>query len=333
MIECVFTIDYEIYGNGEGLLADLVYEPASRLVDLFVKHDFRFVVFAEAAELEMIESNNTDPSIGDVTRQLKSLHDGGFEVALHLHPQWYRGEYRQGKWLLDYSEYNLCTQPEERVNEIIGRSIAYLKGILKDEAYNPFSFRAGNWLLQPTGVIARALSRHGIKVDTSVFKGGLQHQHGLDYRRSLKNAYYWRFQEDVNVPQSNGVLLEIPIYTHMVPFWRMATTKRIGLQRKGPSGTGSVSGRINRFRDMMRARHPLKLDFCRMTIAELTKMMEMILEEERRDPKLLKPVVAIGHTKDLVDFETVDIFLSYLKDNGIAVSTLDDVYSRCSVVV
>ena len=28
MIECIFTIDYEIYGNGEGSLQQLVYEPA-----------------------------------------------------------------------------------------------------------------------------------------------------------------------------------------------------------------------------------------------------------------------------------------------------------------
>ena len=31
MIECIFTIDYEIYGNGEGSLKELVFEPASVL--------------------------------------------------------------------------------------------------------------------------------------------------------------------------------------------------------------------------------------------------------------------------------------------------------------
>ena len=31
MIECIFTLDYEIYGNGTGALKDLVYEPAERL--------------------------------------------------------------------------------------------------------------------------------------------------------------------------------------------------------------------------------------------------------------------------------------------------------------
>src|SRR4051812_4633060 len=39
MIECIFTIDYEIYGNGTGSLRDLVLEPAARLADLFRLHD------------------------------------------------------------------------------------------------------------------------------------------------------------------------------------------------------------------------------------------------------------------------------------------------------
>ena len=35
MIECVFTLDYEIYGNGEGSLRDLVLDPTRRLAELF----------------------------------------------------------------------------------------------------------------------------------------------------------------------------------------------------------------------------------------------------------------------------------------------------------
>ena len=55
MIEFVFTIDYEIYGNGTGLLKDLVYEPAKRLRELFRTWNVRFVAFVEVAELEKIE--------------------------------------------------------------------------------------------------------------------------------------------------------------------------------------------------------------------------------------------------------------------------------------
>ena len=109
---------------------------------------------------------------------------------------------------------------------MVQKAIDYLRAILKEPGFTPFSFRAGNWLLQPSQTAAAVLAEKGIQFDSSVFKGGLQRRHGLDYRPSLKNGYYWRFQEDVNVEDPEGGLLEIPTHTTLVPFWRMLTNKR-----------------------------------------------------------------------------------------------------------
>lgn len=35
MAECIFTLDYELHGDGSGDLRDSVLEPAERLVSLF----------------------------------------------------------------------------------------------------------------------------------------------------------------------------------------------------------------------------------------------------------------------------------------------------------
>jgi hypothetical protein len=43
MIECIFTIDYEIYGNGEGSLVELLHEPAEKLRTLFKGQNFCFL--------------------------------------------------------------------------------------------------------------------------------------------------------------------------------------------------------------------------------------------------------------------------------------------------
>ena len=90
MIECIFTIDYEIYGNGEGSLKELVFYPAEKLGNIFKKADCRFVAFIEAAELELIETKRTDPAIDDVKNQMQTFYAEGFEIGLHLHPQWYK---------------------------------------------------------------------------------------------------------------------------------------------------------------------------------------------------------------------------------------------------
>jgi len=330
MIACIFTLDYEIYGNGEGSLAELVYEPARKLMEIFRNRDARFVAFVEAAEFDRIEAQRSDPAVGLINRQIGDLHKDGFEIGLHLHPQWCNARFESGKWQLDYSEYNLCVLPRERIDEIVEGALDYLRRVLGADGFLSLSFRAGNWLFQPTANAAAVLSGRGIKVDSSVFKGGLQHRHGLDYRPALKNGFYWSFSENVNVPDSRGSMLELPIYTKMVPFWKMITGKRVGMQRKGPIGEGDSMGKLNRIRDFIRPCYPLKLDFCRMTIDELTSMIDEVIREDLKTPDSFKPIVAIGHTKDLLDLDTVDSFLSYLKQKGIAVSTFRDVYQKCS---
>ena len=331
MIECIFTIDYEIYGNGEGALKDLVYEPARQLKAIFDRAGAKFVVFVEAAEFEKIEEFQTDRSIGNVKRQIREFHEQGFEIGLHLHPQWCNARHLDGKWLLDYSEYNLCPLRKERIAEIVDGSIGYLRNVLGVPDFRPLSFRAGNWLFQPTGTAATVLAEKGIKIDSSVFKGGRQHQHKLDYRRASRNGCYWTFRDDVATADPAGTMLEVPIYTQPVPFWKMVTGKRAGLQRKSSSGPRPLRQRLYRFLDLMRWSHPLKFDFCRMTLKELMSMTERVVQEEQKDQIECRPMVAIGHTKDLVDFKTVEAFLEYLKGRGIRISVFEDFYRRCGI--
>jgi hypothetical protein len=330
MIECIFTIDYEIYGNGEGSLRELVYEPAEGLMATFRKWNARFVVFVEVAELEIIESKETDPTIDLVKHQIRDFYKEGFELGLHLHPQWYNARRENGGWILDYSEYNLCTLPQHRIVQIVDRSLAYFREVLGAYDFTPLSFRAGNWLFQPTKALASILAERGIKVDSSVFRGGLQHQHQLDYRRASRNGYYWKFGDDVNTPDPNAALLEIPIYTQMVPPWKILTNKRIGLQQKGTSAASIGKKSLYRFVDFLRFRYPLKFDFCRMTITELTRMVDKVIHEDQHGPASYRPIVAIGHTKDLVDFETVESFLAYLNEKRIRVSTFTEIYHKCT---
>ncbi len=329
MIECIFTIDYEIYGNGEGSLRELVYEPVARLMAIFENWNVRFVTFAEIAELEMMETYCTDQTISLVKKQLQELYRKGFELGLHLHPQWYNAQYVCGRWNLDYSEYNLCSLSHKRITQIITRSLAYFRHVLGEHEFTPLSFRAGNWLFQPTKTVARVLAENGIKIDSSVFKGGLQHQHGLDYRHALRNVYYWMFADYIVSPDPNGILLELPIYTQMVPFWKMFTRKRLGLQQKVSSSIKTSNKRLHRLPDLLRFSYPLKFDYCRMTLDELTHMVDKIILDDQKDPALFRPIVAIGHTKDLVDFETVESFLKYLGRKDIPISTFKEVYHKC----
>lgn len=330
MISCIFTLDYELYGNGEGSLADLVYQPTEILAQVFEAAGVPFVCFVETAELVRIGKQCSDDSIANVRRQISRLYQDGNEIALHIHPQWFNASYQDGHWCLDYSEYNICTLSSERIAQIVHQGISYLRYLLSNPDFTPVSFRAGNWLLQPSKHVASVLAKAGIKLDSSVFKGGLQRKHGLDYRLASKNGPFWSFTDDVNKPETNGALLELPIYTEMVPFWKMLTEKRLRLQSKGCNAGKGGWRRFARIRDFMRLRHPLKFDFCRMTLRELIAMTDRAIQADREHPNVYTPIVAIGHSKDLVDYQTIESYLAYLDSKGIVVSTLEDVYRRCA---
>src|SRR5205814_5201029 len=133
------------------------------LKNVFELRGAKFVNFVEVAEFEQVERCRTDDFIGEVRGQINELHQQGHEIGLHLHPQWANARHRDGAWELDYSEYNLCTLPRPRIDEIVTQSIAWLRGVLSDPQFVPVSFRAGNWLFQPTGTAAQVLTERGIK--------------------------------------------------------------------------------------------------------------------------------------------------------------------------
>jgi hypothetical protein len=252
----------------------------------------------------------------------------GFETGLHLHPQWCNAVYDDGKWVLDSSEYNLCTLSRSRIVEIVDRSIDYLRSLVASPQFTPVSFRAGNWLFQPTQPAAGVLAERGLLIDSSVFKGGFLHSHGLDYRRSSENGPYWNFKADVCAPDPSGPMIEVPIHVRMVPFWQMATSKRRAFKSPLAASHQSFKQKVDRARDLFRLRYPLKLDFCRMTTDELTSVMGRLITEDRADRDTFRPVVTIGHTKDLFDYETIERFLTYLERNAVRVSTFVDVYPK-----
>ena len=330
MIDFVFTIDYEIYGNGTGSLHELVYQPARRLKLLFDQYGAKFMPFVEVAEFEKIEAQGTDSAIDLVKQQIAEFHRDGFEIGLHLHPQWANARFEKGKWILDSSEYNLCTLSRARIVEIVDSSLAYLRYVIDASGFTPLSFRAGNWLFQPTATAANVLAERGIRIDSSVFKGGLQRRYQLDYRPSLKNGYFWPFRSDVNRSDAAGPWIEVPIHTEMVLAWRMATSKRMAYKNQFGMNSQSTQQKLVRGLDFLRLKYPLKFDFCRMTLNEMLSVMEKVIRQDREDPETYRPIISIGHTKDLTDFQTVDSFLAFLKGRSIPITTFAGSYPKLS---
>ena len=328
MIEFIFTLDYELYGDGTGSLRELILEPADLLAKTFEKWNSHFVIFVEAAELEILSKRRTDQDIDSVLTQINRLYSEGHEIGLHLHPQWYNAKYEDGRWQVDISEYNLCKLPPERIRDIVSRSVEFLRNVLGKPDFNPICFRAGNWLFQPTQPAASVLFDHGIRIDSSVFRGGYFREYGVDYRKARKNGYFWKFWEDAVVENLSGALVEIPIYTKMVPPWEMITGKRLEIQKRAKVSIGKKKSSLSRVQSLLRFKYPKKLDFCRMDKSELNKILREIIGQDEKSPSVLKPIVAIGHTKDLRGIDSVDDLLNLLHQNRINISTFNSIYNK-----
>ncbi|MDI6698989.1 MAG: hypothetical protein QME85_08645 [Candidatus Saccharicenans sp.] len=328
MLDFIFTVDYEIYGNGSGSLDELVYKPAKRLIDLFSVYDSNLVFFIEAAELEMMESVGSDPAIDLVLFQIKEIRKLGHEIGLHIHPQWYKGRFQNGQWILNYDEYNLCLLPEERISEIIRRAISFLRDKLDDPSFIPLAYRGGNWLMTPSDIISRILYNEGVRIDSSVFKGGYQYSTGLDYRRAPADLFYWRFSNDVLTPDSHGPMLELPVFTKMIPLWKFMRGKRLALEKSSASTDSFLNKIKRRFRDFMRWKVPVKLDYCRLSYNELLYITKEIIRADRDKPDEYRPIVLIGHTKDNPDNSIIEHYLAFLKCQELRITTFGPVFEQ-----
>jgi hypothetical protein len=103
----------------------------------------------------------------------------------------------------------------------------------------------------------------------------------------------------------------------------------VSLQQKGAPLVQSRKQKFRRAIDFVRFWYPLKFDFCRLTLAELKSMITALTRDDRKNPETYKPVVLIGHTKDLMDLETIDSFLAYLHEKAIPVSTFRSAIGKC----
>jgi len=51
MLNVIFTLDYEIHGNGEGCPYELMVEPTRRMLDLFDEYGAKLTIMADVAEI------------------------------------------------------------------------------------------------------------------------------------------------------------------------------------------------------------------------------------------------------------------------------------------
>ena len=221
MLNVIFTLDYEIHGNGEGCAYELMVEPTARMLRLFDEYGAKLTIMADVAEIlkfkQYAEQNGKDDyHYHAIVAQLQNAVRGGHDVQLHIHASYFNATHNGQKWVQDWSEYDFASLSLERLDEIVRIGKTELESLLRpvDPDYRCFVFRAANWSVNPGRNVTKALLNNGITVDTSIFKYG--QRRGIvsfDYSAAESELIPWRVREDDLCSRDDrGRLWEFPIY-------------------------------------------------------------------------------------------------------------------------
>ncbi|WP_157271635.1 hypothetical protein [Azohydromonas aeria] len=325
MLHVIFSVDYEIHGNGDGDPKALMVEPTARMLRLLEEYGAKLTIMADVAEIlrfkEYAERTGRDDyGYQAIVEQLLQAIASGHDVQLHIHSSYFNAVHQQDCWAQDWSEYDFAMLPYERMDWMVKTCKEYLESLLKPvkQDYACMAFRAANWSVSPSTNVVRALLNNRIEIDTSVWKFGRRNGAvKFDYSSAPSALLPWRASEaDICVPDRNGRLWEIPIYTEKR--WLGAFLARGRLYRvmcdvfhKGPfhlsqakAGQGEPSGPGGpRRRSRLAAlkalfdTHAWKADFNQCDGRQLVKALQRAerLVPQGRDLQL--PFVLIGHSK------------------------------------
>ena len=334
MINIIITSDYEIHGNGEGDPYKIMVEPTYRMIDLLNNYGAKLTIFADVAEISMFkdykETHDEDLFYYDeIIDQLKYAISRNNDVQLHVHPSYYNSKYIDGRWIQNYSEYDLTQLKNERLNYIISSGKKFLELILREvnHGYQCNIFRAANWSMMPSENIIKALIKNDFKIDSSVFKYGKRNSLvKFDYSDAYHDMLPWPVLED-NICRfdKESDLFEVPIYAEKKHIWKFITINRIYrvlMSRLHPleniNEESSIQNKIigNNFLKNVLREHSWKMDFNQCTGLQLIQGLKNA-EKKYKDIPYDKPFVLIGHSKLFNKFNEKSLkpFLEFVMSN------------------
>jgi hypothetical protein len=291
------------------------------MMDLFDRYGAKLTIMADMAEIlkfgeYKVQTGKDDYYYEAIVAQLRDAIRRGHDVQLHLHPSYFNARQEGGRWLQDWSEYNVATLSLERLNEILRLGKQTLEKILNPITgdYTCIAFRAANWSMSPSSNVVQALINNGFKIDTSVFKHGQREGAvAFDYSAAPSELVPWRIDKhDICARSEDGDIFEFPIYSEKR--WLGAFLTKLRLYRALVSAMHTISRPDVRKEPLRhttplpkratsgllqwaRRKHAWKADFNQCTGHQLIGALNRASQTHDRGHYGVLPFVLIGHSK------------------------------------
>jgi hypothetical protein len=326
----IITLDYELFGSGQGCVFEHLINPTAKMLELFNLNEVKATFFIEILEIEALialketfspDSKEYCAAIA-LEEQIDELVLSGHDLQLHLHPQWYKAKYCNGVWHLNHIWWSFADLPF-RTNEtapgkfdLVSKGKALLEKRVRriKSDYNCMAFRAGGYNIGNEQDSIKALVDNGIILDSSVcpgfFSNGLSN---YDFTAAPNNLPHWYSYSSVTIPEMvrvEGCILELPLLTikstrlqrislaRIISTFRNRKYKKVIYKKNCKKQHADI---IENFKNS-------NFDICLSSNYELKNFTRIINEIRGVSPNY--PLVLIGHPKDFNFFSPLRSLLS-----------------------
>ena len=335
MLKLIFTLDYEIHGNGDGCPEKLMVKPTYRLMNLMDKYDAKLTIFADMAEISRFKAYYEETGADKfhylkIKNQLQEAVLRGHDVQLHIHSSYFNARYDGKKWQQSWDEYDFAGLEYSKIHDRIKSGKELLESIMREKVpeYTCFAFRAANWAMQPTPNIGRALLENDIYIDSSVYKYGKQHEWvKYDYTNAQNPTFPYKASlDEICENDENSPLWEFPIHCELRPFYDFITPVRFFRmvrakfhKHKMPAGKNQSTSLNEKVRkdttlSVFNRKYPRKFDFNQLSGRQMVRQLQRLAPQQEKETNY---VTLIGHSKSFVPYNklTLNTFLSYVANN------------------
>ena len=209
------------------------------ILEVLKQNNAKAIFFVDATWLLFLKENSPD-DLQIVAKQLLEIIKSGSTIELHLHPQWINA-YKIGDKIAfkSFKHYRLHSLSQEDILILFRKSIELLESITLQKVQ---CFRAGGYCIEPFTKIKSSFETFGIKYDFSVvpgvyIRGG--NVFDFDFSNAPKLSCY-PFKNEVNIPDSDGLFVEIPVSTYQNnPLYRLLNKLLLKINKDRIFGDGN----------------------------------------------------------------------------------------------
>jgi len=328
----ILTADYEVFGNGSGCVKKCMIDPTENMLSICDNYSAKLTLFVDVCEYWAFKKAASDGLLNNeelphvlIEHQLQDAIKRGHDVQLHFHPQWLDAEYLNGKWNLNNNYWRLSAvenHPDWTLNKLFKEGKDTLESIIKPKQpdYICNIFRAGAWCIQEENKVLEAMKENGFIIDSTVAPN-MSFDDGLtvyNFRKS-PNKPSWTIKHKVTQEENEGELQEIPIFTTMVPWYRILYFKILKVLKRLPFNPmdciNDSTTQSNRYslKGLLKSQYRM-FNFCDATTFQELKYFTKRAEKKYSDHHNV-PIVIIGHPKTFGNEREFEKFLGWASKN------------------